>query len=362
MPDDALHYPRQKLAESVLMMLDSGLSSALTLFAPRRMGKTEFLLKDLLPLAEQHGWRVGYHSFMEDDGHGGAHHFPAMLAAFADEEHWLARTLDKIGSHLLIRGQWGPASIENRPPSPTAPLPAVSQLIGDLAAQKKPVLLLLDEIQELARRSGSATLIASLRTGLDLHRDRVKVIFTGSSQAGLRAMFGDARAPFFHFATLIDFPPLDEGFTRHMAQGYQRITRRPLDEAALWQAFLQLGRVPLHLRALVEELALNPERTLTEALTARLNLLSDTSAFESRWLGLAPLEQSLLRAIAAGQHSPYRQGSRVALAAELGLPTLTPSQVQTALRKLERRDVVTRDAQGWRLADPVFAEWLKEHD
>ncbi|TDR81363.1 hypothetical protein [Paludibacterium purpuratum] len=79
MAPDTLLHPREQLAQSVLRMLTAGLSSALTLFAPRRMGKTEFLVKDLMPLAENNGWRVFYYSFMGDDAGEIAKAFPIAL-------------------------------------------------------------------------------------------------------------------------------------------------------------------------------------------------------------------------------------------------------------------------------------------
>lgn len=363
MTPDYLHYPREQLAQSVLQMLTAGLSSALTLFAPRRMGKTEFLVKDLMPMAENNGWRVFYYSFMEDDAGEIAKAFPAALADFANSGRWLTKTVGKIAERVKIKGTFGPASVESTqgPASAAAP-PTVSNTIAELAQQKRPVLLLLDEIQELARKPGTARLVASLRTGLDLHKDQIKVIFTGSSQAGLRAMFGDAKAPFFHFATMIDFPPLDEGFTRHLAEVFRQITGRTLDEAELWGTFQQLGRVPLHMRALVEELVLNPGRTLADALPGRLAMLADTSGFERQWQELTALDRLLLQTMASGETSPYSQESRDRLAEALGIETISTSSVQTALRKLERRDLVTKDARGWRFADPNFAEWLKAQE
>src|SRR3990167_6591849 len=62
---DIWHYPRKELAKQVLGMFESGLSSALVFFAPRRMGKTEFLLKDMRPLAKKRGWDVLYFSFLD---------------------------------------------------------------------------------------------------------------------------------------------------------------------------------------------------------------------------------------------------------------------------------------------------------
>lgn len=45
--NDPWHFPRTELAKQILGMFETGLASSLTFFAPRRMGKTEFLRKDL---------------------------------------------------------------------------------------------------------------------------------------------------------------------------------------------------------------------------------------------------------------------------------------------------------------------------
>jgi len=46
------------LANKYLDLFDLGLTSARSLFAKRRMGKTEFLKKDFIPAAEKAGYGV----------------------------------------------------------------------------------------------------------------------------------------------------------------------------------------------------------------------------------------------------------------------------------------------------------------
>lgn len=57
---DPWHFARPELADSYLEAFDLKLSSARGLFARRRMGKTEFLRRDLLPAAQQRGYLVAY--------------------------------------------------------------------------------------------------------------------------------------------------------------------------------------------------------------------------------------------------------------------------------------------------------------
>ena len=65
MAEDSWHFERAELSARILTLLTGGPAQALTLFAPRRTGKTEFLLKDLAPLAERRGHRVIYASFWQ---------------------------------------------------------------------------------------------------------------------------------------------------------------------------------------------------------------------------------------------------------------------------------------------------------
>src|SRR5882672_9206331 len=62
---DPWHYPRSELAKRTFTLIEKRLAKALVLFGPRRIGKTEFLIRDLGPLAEKAGHRVVYASFWQ---------------------------------------------------------------------------------------------------------------------------------------------------------------------------------------------------------------------------------------------------------------------------------------------------------
>jgi len=61
------HFARPALAEHHLQAFHLGLISATALHARRRMGKTEFLTKDLTPAAEKKGYTVGYCNLWQED-------------------------------------------------------------------------------------------------------------------------------------------------------------------------------------------------------------------------------------------------------------------------------------------------------
>lgn len=356
MTQDLWHFPRTALAEQVMGMFDTGLSSALTFFAPRRMGKTEFLRKDITPVAEAHGWPVFYFSFLDADT-GAATAFIDALAAFARGESWFARAGKMLGRVSKVSG--GAAGVQAGVEIRDGAKEDIKGAISRLATEHGKVLLLLDEVQALARPEHTL-LVAALRTALDMHKDQVKVIFTGSSREGLRRMFSQANAPFFHFGQNLPFPQLGKDFTDHLAVAVERVTQRQIDKEALWLAFGEMGYVPQLCRALVERMALNPDVSLEQAQQAMMREVHQGRDHPQDWEQCSALEQRLLLLIAHGGAELYGAPVRERLARQIGIPDITVSSVQSALRSLSRRGLVFKagDRRKYEIEDPVFREWL----
>lgn len=66
---DTLLFPRTYLAEGILATIESRLQNAATIFAPRRKGKTTFLINDLIPIAKAHGFIVATADLWFDKAH-----------------------------------------------------------------------------------------------------------------------------------------------------------------------------------------------------------------------------------------------------------------------------------------------------
>lgn len=360
---DIWHFPRDQLAESIIQMFNIGLSSALTFFAPRRMGKTEFLCKDILPRAQQEGWNVHYYSFLEDKDHSYNAYFKSLLA-FSIEIGAIKKP-SRFFSHIKkISGQAAgiQAAIELDTTKDTAIRTSFLELISHAAKQHK-IILLLDEVQTLAFAKKNAPLLTSLRTALDLHKDRVKAIFTGSSREGLRHMFSHASAPFFHFGQNIDFPELGKDFTNHLADTYYKVTGRRLNKKNLWQAFQKMSYVPQLIRSLVERLALNPHLNIELAQQQILADLQDDRGYHTKWSALSALEQLLLTWISQDKLAFFSQSSRTTLARLLQQDAVKISTIQSALRKLARKRFIIRSTydNAYVIDDPNFKSWLQQH-
>jgi hypothetical protein len=73
--------------------------------------------------------------------------------------------------------------------------------------------------------------------------------------------------------------------------------------------------------------------------------------FEAQWRGLDTSEQKTMRAILAGDGSPYRS-------AVLERLELTKPSAQKALRRLGSRAEIEADGRKQAIVDPLFAEWI----
>lgn len=351
--NDPLYYPRLRLAENLVRNLADGISSAFTLFAPRRMGKTQFLLNDITPTAKNRGFNVFYFSFMNENTQAVQADFKTALIKFHHEIRPTSH-LNKVKRvDLLGVGIEKQDDMQNEQP--------INEILSQIAQDSQPTLMLLDEVQELARMKHSDGVVRSLRTGLDTNKHKIKVIFTGSSTNGLRAMFNDSKAPFFHFSHAIDFPNLDQGFSDFLADIYHQRTGHSLDKTAFFELFKTLNYTPLYLRAITQDMIINPALSLEQAAKIRLQQMYEQSDYQAIWQKLSSLEKLLLIDILNGEAGFYKTEKRKQLAQQLGIDAISTSALQTALKKLERHELISKQSDNSLvLNSSLFQHWLKE--
>lgn len=213
------YYPRTEFAETVYRVLGKGPAEGVSIFGPRRTGKTSFLINDLMPMIEQNGHRVIYTSFWP------ARKSPltSLLENF-EESQRTESAFERVKSlaadfekRIRLRLPGGAAEVEQRLPKATEQdlaigLRRIDHYCKRFASDSKPAFLLFDEYQELEKAEFAESLIASLRTSIDIRKFRLRVVFAGSSQHRLRQMFTERDAPFFRYAFPLSMPPLDDRF------------------------------------------------------------------------------------------------------------------------------------------------------
>jgi uncharacterized protein len=363
---DPWHFPRRELAEQLLALLSEGPAQALTLFAPRRTGKTEFLLKDLGPLAEARRHRVIYMSFWQAPLAplavilNAIEHAQARGSLADRVRHATTQLAPRLKLSLPLPGTGAEldlTALHGKPP--TNLLLHLDDLLGRLAQAKRVTLIFFDEVQELARDAHNRTLIAALRTSLDKRRGALAAIFTGSSREGLQAMFSEREAPFFHFATSIDLPPLGAEFVDHVSSTFQTVTKRKIDRSSALKVFATLHGNPAYFRGWMELMVLYPALSAQTALDRFREHLASDLQYPQKWLLLNPLQRATLKVLAHGENKPFGTSARAEIGRRQRANPPSIAQVQTALRKLASLGIVDRWTGKWIIEDPELAAWIR---
>jgi hypothetical protein len=360
LPSDPWHFPRDALAASVVGALDSGIVSAITLFAPRRMGKTQFACTDLGPLAARKGWLVAYCNLW-DDKPNPAGTLVATLAAAA-EPFKPGRRTGKVGVSANLGIVTASAEATEEVAARGAPA-HITEAFNEFAraaaghGKGRRLLLIVDEIQHLASDRKHEPAAASLRTSLERHAGRVKAVFTGSSQQGLQRLFLDTRAPFFSPGGQMELPRLGADFVAFMVERANRTFREKASLADATRVFEASGYSPFFLRQAITVARLR-ELPLDRALDVVIEETLNEEALARRWSRLTAIERAVALAVMedkAALRRPPRWRSSVRA---VGKP-LKPHQVQNALLRLEREGFVERAMRGgYAVADPMVSIWL----
>lgn len=337
---DFWHFARPALARDLLAPLAGGLVSAQVIAAPRRMGKTEFLTRDLSPAATQAGYTVAYADLWRE----GADPCDVVVDA-------LANALDVKRESLRSRR------------GDTAAHAALLAMTPVLDHFPTPCLVILDEAQVLTAPRHSNFLHA-LRSVFDARRSRIKVIFAGSATTALHAMFALPMAPFYQWAMMAPFPLLGDEFVAAMLERVAAISKHPLDLAQAQHAFNELQRVPEYFRAYLNAYLLDPLSGSGAALAAVQAVLADDASFARTWAQLLPADRLLLEMLADGMDDVYGLPARTQLGEALGLDgPVSKSTAQNALTRLVNKNIVGRlDFGKYGFEDEAFAQWIRRRD
>lgn len=359
------HFARPELAKSYLTLFKLGLTSARGLFARRRMGKTEFLKKDLIPAAQAENYTTVYINLwdLESD--------PATAIISEVYKAIEPKGFNKIWANL--KSPMMKVKATSKIPMLTdasikADLTRNNRVMGTYLMEsmasfdktKMQLLLVIDEAQVLAYEENSHFAHA-LRAALDIRKDRIKVIFAGSSEATLRRMFGVSSEPFYNWAPLEPFELLGKEFVAAMVERVNQISKYPLALNAALDAYLQLKNTPEFFRRYIENYISNPEMGPDVALSETRAKIFNDDNFKRQWDALLPADQIILTMIAKGEADLHGKLAIQRLGEELGIgDSIDKNTIHNSLRRLSNKTILTKIEYGvYQFEDEAFGDWVK---
>jgi len=364
-PQDPWHYPRPKLAEKYLKVFDIGLMAAQGLFAKRRMGKSEFLEKDLLPAARKDGFLTAYVNLWDARTHPASSLIAALTLALqpkgmAKLVKTLKTPLKKIKASAKVTGMAEGSLEAELVDDPDVTGPKLSNLLRGFSKPGKRLLLVLDEAQVLAD-AAHTELAHSLRAGLDSRKDSIKVVFAGSSEPTLRRMFGRSSEPFYNWAPLEPFELLGDEFVKDMVAKVKRLSRFALTLSEALDAYAALKNTPEFFRRYLNRYLTHAQLGSAAALQDTLDHVLNDSNFLPVFSRLLPADQAILRLLANGESDVFSEVARRRLAGAIGTgQAVTKSTSSNALKRLQEADLVIKVEHGlYQIQDDALAEWLR---
>lgn len=364
-PPSNWHFSRPQLAKHYLDAFDLGLVSAYALYARRRMGKTEFLVRDLAPAAGRCGYAVGYcNLWQENDSPLSA--LVDALTQMSDGRKLTAKLRSRLASHVsrvALSGRAagvveGSAEVEFRASHPEGTT-RLRQAFKAFDEGGNRGLLLMDEAQVLAD-SRHESIEKALRALLDTRKDQIKVVFTGSSEDRLRRMFGVERKAFYNWAHVEAMPLLGEEFALELTRRANSLTTMPITEDQGLHVFEALHHVPELFRRFLAQYLANPFEGVEAAVEACRQSLYSEEGFARAWSRMALADRLLLQLVAQEQPDLHGIAVREWLGHRLQLGHAASRSIpQNALRRLRDRQILIPVEQGrYRFEDEVFRDWI----
>lgn len=346
------HFPRTDLALAYLKQLEAGLNS-IAIFAERRKGKTEFLRDDLTPVAQSKGLRTAYINFWDRKSD------PVYCIT-----QGVKRSLE-ADSPRLMRKWKNEFSIKLGvfQSKTTVDALAYPEIAGEalemLVASRGGVLLMFDEIQHLATDPSYEELIATIRTFLDTNKNKVRAVFTGSSQDRLNKIFRRQKAAFYRGASLVEFPDMGSDFIAFLLGNFQEITKRKLSHPRCMSIFEEYNHSPFLVVDLLQTMMREGIYDLDLGLAYYLETNNPDDEWHELWDSLKLLDQLVLKDVICGERPLYHKETYALLGGKLGLDNVTRGMVQSSVKRLREQGILNNEERGlWLFESRAFAEYV----
>jgi uncharacterized protein len=346
---------------------------AVCLLSPRRYGKSSLVNQVLGKLAEK-GWMTLRLDLMM------IRSLPGLVEAIERKRleasskstrvrERAARTVSRLNPQVEIDPETGAPTFSLDLSSPSAgeerSMVAALERISTLPkAIGNPVILALDEFQEVAALDSKERIVGMIRSAFQRRSRGFLPVYLGSRRHMLKMMFESESAPLYRSARILELRELGETeFAEFMSDQFRQTTGRELPKGIGKATAAIFGGHP-------HALNLTASRLWT---AHRLSKSHKESAVLEAW-------KEIVGTLIVEERSYYQQINRnisrsamnvLANIARLGsipspysaefakLCRLTPGQIQTAMRLLTKEDKVLESREGYIVLDPLEALCLR---
>ena len=252
----------------------------------------------------------------------------------------------------------GEPSIELSIASIETPATTLEEIFTYLEEADLPCLVAFDEFQQIAEfqeKRVEATLRAIIQ-----NCSNTSFLFSGSKQHTIEQMFHSKSRPFYQSAQMMDLKPLDKAVYSDFAVRMFARYGKQLDASVPAAVFDEYEGTTWYMQMMMNELfaITDKGKTCTPLMIpqAEKNIIDiQENGYQSQMNMLSPKQKLVLQAIA-------REGKVYAVTSAAFIKKYSldsASSVQSAIKGLNEKEIITTDNKEIRIYDYFFGWWLK---
>lgn len=356
-------YFCDRVMESARLVKSVTNGNNMVIISPRRMGKTGLIqfCYDKPVIADE------YYTFFIDILHTSSLREFTYLLGREIYETLLPRSR-KMASLFIqtiksISGKFGFDPITGMPTFNVElgdidrPEYTLDEIFQYLAHADKPCIVAIDEFQQIAKYP-EKNIEAQLRTHIQKLRN-CNFIFAGSERHMMQEMFTSAARPFYHSADMLELKAIvPEIYIPFIAGHFEKRNRRIASDDIERVYNLFKGHTYYVQKTFNEAFADTPEgeECTFETLRAAIDnmVASNDTIFREILSNIPEKQKELLYAIAK-----EGEAERITSAAFIKRHSLaSASSVQSAMKKLLEKDIITEINKVFSVTDKLFAMWM----
>ena len=356
-------YFCDRVQESARLIKSVTNGNNLVIISPRRMGKTGLIrfCYDKPEIADE------YYTFFIDILHTSSLREFTYLLGREIYETLLPRSRKMadlfIQTIKSISGKFGFDPISSMPTFNVElgdidrPEYTLDEIFQYLAHADKPSIVAIDEFQQIAKFP-EKNIEAQLRTHIQKLRN-CNFIFAGSERHMMQEMFTSAARPFYHSADMLELKAIVPEIYIPFIVGHFEKRNRRIDSENVAKVYdLFKGHTYYVQKTFNEAFADTPEgdECTLETLRAAIDnmIASNDTIFREILSNIPEKQKELLYAIAK-----EGEAERITSAAFIKRHSLaSASSVQSAMKKLLEKDIITEINKVFSVTDKLFAMWI----
>jgi hypothetical protein len=361
---EAFFCDREEETTFLIKQIDNGRNTVIV--SPRRMGKTGLIHH----LFRQETIQERYTSFFVDIYPTsslqemcyilGRSVFERLKAK--KTQHWetFFQYLKSLRAGVSFDSVTGEPKLEVGIGSIEHPATTLEEIFAYLESSSTPCIVALDEFQQIAEFP-EQRVEALLRSMIQNCR-QTTFLFSGSKQHTINQMFLSKSRPFYQNAQLFDLKPLKPDVYTEFATRLFDQFEKHIEPAVIAQVYTDYNATTWYMQMLMNELfALTGQGntcTMEHLDMAQKNIIQvQEGSYLMQLNTLSSKQKSMLQAIA-------KEGCAKAVTSQAFVKKHaldSASTVQSALRVLLEKDIVTADNGQYRVSDFFFSHWLQEN-